>query len=346
LEKGQSNKLATITRRAEKLYGLKQCGVKLEEANQVWFQSGYPKIYLHFIEALCGDPLLASLHQHEHPPMVIPLIHYDSPEMQALRLKVNERFYNYVFLLFDRLGDVEPELIKDMKQADKEPCQFISYGSLCAKMHTIFGTTHKYFAKLLFNFLSGGKLLNTRINFQMWLEKLMPFWLKSSEIFNANPVQPMTDSNHLKQRDQAINELVFDLLNISGHKEIQIIDLIDLCSNLLPTEPLGKTAHHMLELFTSKNLRPRYNPTKLCLDCTTFVKTFGSISLAKELDVIFCRQFININKLSLHTPEYLKERLKVPAEIKLMAFQDEATAGPAYWEALQKQREFFKLLEI
>ena len=187
-------------------------------------------------------------------------------------------------MIFDRLGELDEAATKQMKSTDKESCQYISYDSLCAKMHSIFGCTNKYFAKLLFNFVSGRKPLKTRINFQMWLEKLMPFWLKSTDIFFANPVKIMLDPNYLKQREQAINELVFDLLNISGHREISIIDLIDLCSNILPADPIGKVVHSMLELYTSKNLRPRYNPTKFEFDCTTFVKTFTNLSISKELD--------------------------------------------------------------
>ena len=85
--------------------------------------------------------------------------------MQTLKQHVNERFYNYVFLMFDRLGELEEAVTKQMKQSDKECCQYISFKSLCANMHKIFGITNHYFAKLLFNFLSSRKPLNTRINF-------------------------------------------------------------------------------------------------------------------------------------------------------------------------------------
>ena len=77
-------------------------------------------IYLEMLDCLTGENLLGQLHMFDFPPSYISLIQYDSPEMQALRNKVDDRFYPVVYMLFDKLGEIDNELTKDMKSIDKE----------------------------------------------------------------------------------------------------------------------------------------------------------------------------------------------------------------------------------
>jgi hypothetical protein len=136
-------------------------------------------IYLELLDCLTGENLLAQLHAFDFPPTYVSLIQYDSPEMLALRVKVDDKFYPIVYMLFDKLGEIDSEITMNLKPIDKESWQYISFNSLCSKMHTVFGIKNVFFAKMFFLFLSSGRPLNTRINFQMWLEKLMPFWVKA-----------------------------------------------------------------------------------------------------------------------------------------------------------------------
>lgn len=95
-------------------------------------------------------------------------------------------------------------------------------------------------------------------------------------------------------RAKEINEFCFDLINTSGDKEVSIIDLVDMCSNFLPDTPFGTEVNQMLNTYTTKNLRPRFNPRKLQFDLHHFLKAFGGEPcLAKEMDRIFCGQFVH-----------------------------------------------------
>ena len=38
------------------------------------------------------------------------MINPESPEMQALKGKVDDRFYPNIFMLFDRLGEIDPSI--------------------------------------------------------------------------------------------------------------------------------------------------------------------------------------------------------------------------------------------
>jgi hypothetical protein len=85
--------------------------------------------------------------------------------MQNLRGKVDSMFYPIVYMLFDMLGEIDSEISANMRQIDKESWQFITFNSLCQKMHTVFGIKNTFFAKMFFLFVSGGRPLTGRINF-------------------------------------------------------------------------------------------------------------------------------------------------------------------------------------
>jgi len=74
-------------------------------------------------------------------------------------------------------------------------------------MHLVFGIKNQFFAKLFFLFLSGHKSLNTRINFQMFLQKLMPFWVKAPSDIVFSPNSAMLESLKQNERKQKIVEL-------------------------------------------------------------------------------------------------------------------------------------------
>jgi hypothetical protein len=93
------------------------------------------------------------------------MIQPDSPEMQLLRAKVDVSFYPIVYMLFDKLGEIDSEISANMRQMDKESWQFITFNSLSQKMHTVFGIKNTFFAKMFFLFISGGRPLTGRINF-------------------------------------------------------------------------------------------------------------------------------------------------------------------------------------
>jgi hypothetical protein len=68
----------------------------------------------------------------------------------------------------------------------------------------------------------------------------MPFWRKNigEMAYCDNPVAlDIFYASEAKIKRQEVNGLCFDLLNLSGGKDISIIDLQELCS-LFPTENL------------------------------------------------------------------------------------------------------------
>lgn len=68
-------------------------------------------------------------------------------------------------MLFDKLGEIDSDLTKDMKSVDRESWQYITFQSLCQKMHLVFGIKNVFFAKMFFIFLTNRGPMNTRINY-------------------------------------------------------------------------------------------------------------------------------------------------------------------------------------
>ena len=54
--------------------------------------------------------------------------------------------------------------------------------SLYKNMDKIFGIKNKFFSEMLFSYLSSNAPKDHKINFQMFLERLMVFWPKKEEI--------------------------------------------------------------------------------------------------------------------------------------------------------------------
>lgn len=83
---------------------------------------------------------------------------------------------------------------------------------------------------------------------------------------------------------------------MAGDKCINIIDLTELCAHFAPDTGVGREVHSMLDSYTQKNLRVRYNPQKLQFEKHTFLKLVaGEPCLAKELLFIFHGQFLSTN---------------------------------------------------
>lgn len=122
-------------------------------------------IYLEMVDCLTGINILEQLHNFEFPPSYTSMLEPDSPEMKNLRGKVDSMFYHIIYKLFDMLGEIDSEILANMSQNNKESWQFITFNSLCQKMHTVFGIKNTFFAKMFFLFVSGGKPLTGRINF-------------------------------------------------------------------------------------------------------------------------------------------------------------------------------------
>ena len=85
--------------------------------------------------------------------------------MKALKSKIDERFLPVAFFLFDKLGDIDSELTANMKPIDKESWQSITYDSLYANMQKIFGIKNRFFARMLFSFMSERGADSTRISY-------------------------------------------------------------------------------------------------------------------------------------------------------------------------------------
>lgn len=137
----------------------------MDEFTRVKFTATYPMIYLEMLDCLTGENFLGQLHQFDFPPTFVSLIQFDGPEMVQLRSKVDDRFYPIIFMLFDKLGEIDTEITKDLRSTEKESFQFITYTSLCQKMHNVFGIKNVFFAKMFFLFLTNRGPMNTRINY-------------------------------------------------------------------------------------------------------------------------------------------------------------------------------------
>ena len=75
-------------------------------------------IYLHFLDTLFGADILKNLYLQFKSDDYVYLCQPDSSEMQTLRSKVDERFPNIIFMLFDKLGAIDSSLTATMKNQD------------------------------------------------------------------------------------------------------------------------------------------------------------------------------------------------------------------------------------
>jgi hypothetical protein len=91
--------------------------------------------------------------------------------------------------------------------------------------------------------------------------------------------------NRLKEQ----NQLVFEFLNISGEEHISILNLSELCAHFPENTPLGSECHKMLRMYTERNLKVRFNPSKLQFDRAMFAETFPKPCLAPAFEEILCK---------------------------------------------------------
>lgn len=78
-----------------------------------------------------------------------------------MKSKVDDKFYPLIVMMFDRLGEISPEITAQYKDDGfRIVIQFITYKSLCKNLPLVFGIKNKLFAKMLFLYVSGRKPLN------------------------------------------------------------------------------------------------------------------------------------------------------------------------------------------
>lgn len=156
------NSLSTVISQAQRLYGdgSKFAKITEKEMSSVHFTNEFPLIYLDLVDHLTGEQILKQLHAFEFPQTYQLLINSESPAMMRLKSQICDKFYPFVFQLFDTLGHIAPSEMSSYKLNYKESIQFITFESLQAKMNLVFGVRNKMFAKMLFLFLSGRRPLN------------------------------------------------------------------------------------------------------------------------------------------------------------------------------------------
>ena len=124
----------------------------------------------------------------------------------------------------------------------------------------------------------------------------MPFWLKNADEMMCNEDRITVEQFLIKEKKQLdidLNLAVFDLFNISGHSEISVLDLVEMCSSLPKDCPLGAEVHHLLEIYVNKSLIRRGQTRKdsFSLNYHTFMKLNPKSCLKTDLENILCLQF-------------------------------------------------------
>ena len=82
--------------------------------------------------------------------------------------------------MFESLGEIPYDVTKDWNKVTKETKQYISLKSMKENLHKVFKIKNDYFAKIFFNYLANRGYDGTKVNYQMFLDRLMPFWLRAS----------------------------------------------------------------------------------------------------------------------------------------------------------------------
>lgn len=135
--------------------------------------------------------------------------------------------------MFDALGEIEQSITDDWPRTTKEMKQYITYESMKKNFHKVFKIKNDFFAKVFYLYLAQRRPLNTKVNYQMWLERLMPFWMGCTSAHYLNQIGRWGwDASALrKEKLKFMNQAVYEILNISGEKAISILDLVEMCAH-------------------------------------------------------------------------------------------------------------------
>ena len=134
--------------------------------SKVHFTYGVPLIVLDFIDYMTGSEFIKELHEYMNPPRIIDRFDTQAFHYRSMKEKVNDNFHINIFIIFNALGKVDLSQYQNLSMSEKESLQYINLESLEENMHKIFGITNKFFAEMLFLYLSSNAPKDHKINFK------------------------------------------------------------------------------------------------------------------------------------------------------------------------------------
>ena len=101
----------------------------------------------------------------------------------ALKNEVDDNYVPFIFGIFNALGRINlNSLGKGVSQVQCEAKQYLTLQSIEDNMHKVFGIKNKFFAEMLFSYISDHAEVTHKINFQQFFSRLMIFWPKKEII--------------------------------------------------------------------------------------------------------------------------------------------------------------------
>lgn len=182
----------------------------------------------------------------------------------------------------------------------------------------------------------------------------MPLWPKTppSEVVFANnaTVVEILMEGAKKAKKKDLQKMCYELFNLSGHSSISIIDMQTLCSNFPEDSPLGKEALLLLNEYTQRNLRA-YRRKMYEFDLHNYAKVINDPCLSKDLDQIFCKQFVVGVSLygNYHIPGGFGQDPKLrKAEpiARMTSVPDESDKPQSYFDEMTKLKSVYALDNI
>ncbi len=123
-----------------------------------------------------------------------------------------------------------------------------------------------------------------------------------------------------------MNSAVFDIFNIKGDKAIGVVTIAELCSQFPNDSGVGQEVHKMLDLYKEKNLSNQIKRNMLRFDKHNYLKYFPDPCLVKDLDRIFCAQFMKETYVQI--PLGFKNENSNEPIARLTCIQDETGVSP------------------
>ena len=203
-----------------------------------------------FIDHMIGSHLIEQIQNLLYPKKEVERFDTSSEAFKDLKKQVDEDFLINIFSLFNALGAVdESKFDKSTPPQEKEAKQYITLESMSRNLPKVFGIKNDFFARMLFEHMSNHSPTSHIVNYFQFFESFMVIWPKKEIVTDTEtPAQrEFRQGNEKKARNEALRRFIYDFMRISGDRQLNILDLIQMCAHFDRETVLGGEVHALLD---------------------------------------------------------------------------------------------------
>ena len=220
-------------------------------------------------------------------------------------------------------------------------------------MHKIFGIKNKFFAEMLFLYLSSNAPKDHKINFKQFFEKLMVFWPEKEKIFynETSEAKNWRLTQEKMVKDSQYRKFMFAFMRIQGSRTLNILDLIRLSVYFQPDTQFGKEVDKLLQQYNELNIKPRFTFNRIEYSQQNYVKKVPMSCLIEDFRNALIKRFIpddlNSEDDYMKNREDLEHTLELPTSDWVMSsIPDESKMPQEYFTQLDIRKSKFNLQKI